>query len=417
MFLRHLNPFYSPDDAPGAAPESMSISDMTEFLGGDDEPLKLEIDTETDDEELEEGKKETKEGDEEEKSLEDELEDELKDKTDDDEVVVGVRRKEVLAKYPNIFKEFPHLDKAVYREQKYAEMLPTLRDAKAAVDKADTLDKFQNDLIEGRTANILKAVKEEDPEAFNGLVDNYLVELGKVDQGAYYHVLGNVIKNSVIAMHNSQDEDTKTAAAILYKFFFNSDKFEPPTQLSTRSANKDEREKKIEEREQKFQQEQLETHINTVNTRVDNSIRSAIDKNIDPKQSMNDWQRDRAIKDCSEELESQIDKDVRFKGLLDKLWERAAENNFSQDSLDKIRSAYLSKAKGLLPEIIRSTRNKALRGLGRKSPDDRKEPLPVGRPVTGKKPESKPLGNGSSDKDKAKALPKGMKSVDFLMRD
>jgi hypothetical protein len=395
----------------------MSVSDMADYLK-DDEPidLKLEETTETDEEDpeetTEEDDKETKE-----KSLEDELEEELDDKVDEDELVMPVRRKEVLAKYPQIFKEFPHLDKAVYREQKYSELLPSLADAKLAVDKAGTLDKFAEELSQGKATTILKALKEDDPEAFGSLADTYLEQLQSVDPNAYYTVLGNVVKNITVMMHRSEDADTKTAAALLYKFIFNSDKFEPPVRLSNRPATKDAKEAELDQREQEFRTTQLNTHVDTVNTRIDNTVKSIIDKNLDPKESMNDWQKQKALRDCADNLAQQIDKDTRFRSILDKLWEKAAEVNFNQESLDKIRSAYLSKAKGLLPDIIRKTRNEALKGRGNNRPNERNNPLPVGRPSTVKRETTERKSSGNSDKDKARALPKGMSSRDYLMKD
>ena len=38
---------------------------------------------------------------------------------------------------------------------------------------------------------------------------------------------------------------------------------------------------------------------------------------------------------------------------------------FDKESTDRIKSAYLSKAKTLLPSVIKKARNDALRGLGR----------------------------------------------------
>jgi hypothetical protein len=432
MFLRHLNDFkllYASDDGTGTTIESGSLSkddildSLNEEIPDDEETLELEPDKKT-------GKKDNKEDEEEgkeAKGVEDELEDELEDEEkleseEDDDIVISVRRKDVLNKYPNIFKDFPHLDKAVYREQKYSEILPTLEDARIAAEKAETLDGFGKELNEGKTTTILQAVKEESPDAFHSLVDNYLGQLREVDENAYFHVLGNVIKHTIITMANSNDEDVKAAAAIVNKFIFRTDDFVPPTTLS-KTSTKDSREDEIEQKRQEFRQEQLDTYVNTINTKVENSIKSAIDKNIDPRESMNPYVKRQAIRDCSEELEKQISSDKRFSALLDKLWERASESGFKSDSLDKIRVAYLSKAKNLLPAIIRKTRNEALKGLGKKvlNEDDgesrNRGPLPVGQTRKSTPNSTSRQFTGNSDKDKARALPKGTKTLDYLMRD
>lgn len=421
MYRLNLKLLYSPDDNAGTIESGkMSVSDMTEFLGTEDE-LPLDVPDITDEDEDEEaGKSKEEVKDTKEETLEDELEEELKDKIDDDEAIIDVPRKAVLAKYPNLFKEFPHLDQAVYRERKYAELLPTLADAKNAVDKAEQLDELSEKLASGNTIDVLKDIKENDTEVFNQVVDNYLDNLKAVDKEAYFHVLGNVIKHTIMAMANSGDSDNKIAAELIQKFIFNSDKFEPPSKLSTKSDVKDEREEKIAKREQEFLEKQLNTHVNTVNTRIHNIVTSAIDKNIDPRGSMNDFTKNTAIEKCSAELQKAIGNDVRFQSVLDKLWKKAGENNFNQESLDRIRSAYWSKAKGLLPDIIRKTRNTALKGLGTKSPNERNSaPLPVGKPSSSKQNQnnSAPRSSGSSDKDKARSIPKGTKSIDFLMRD
>jgi hypothetical protein len=398
--------FYAPDDSATIESGSMSVSDMTEFMGKDDEAT-LDVPDDDDDDEAEE----TGTGEEEVKDT--------KKETVVEEVTLTVPRKAVLAKYPNIFKEFPHLDKAVYREQKYSELLPTLADAKTAVDKAEALDSLSESLSQGNTVSLLKDIKENDPEVFNTVVDSYLDNLRDVDQGAYYHVLGNVIKHTITAMYNSGDDDNKIAAGLLNKFIFNSDKFQPPTKLSAGKTDADPRAEELAKKEKEFFEKQLDTHTTTVNTRIHNIVTSAIDKNIDPRGSMNEFTKQTAIEKCASELQSVIRKDTRFQGLLDKLWQKSAESNFSQESLDRIRSAYWSKAKGLLPDIIRKTRNTALKGLGTKSPSERSQPLPVGKPSNSTKNQnnSERRTSGSSDKDRARQIPKGTKSIDFLMRD
>jgi hypothetical protein len=89
--------------------------------------------------------------------------------------------------------------------------------------------------------------------------------------------------------------------------------------------------------------------------------------------------------------------------------------------MDRIKSAYLSKAKTLLPSIIRKSRNEALRGLGKRVRDDdddnygkdKRGPLPVGKARS----QSTSPQSGKAAKDQARSIPKGMSTLDYLMRD
>ena len=65
-------------------------------------------------------------------------------------------------------------------------------------------------------------------EAFNKIADNYLPALRKVDQKAYYHVLGNVIKDTIVTMVREgralgdQGAPLQAAANVLNQFVFGS---------------------------------------------------------------------------------------------------------------------------------------------------------------------------------------------------
>lgn len=421
----------------------MSHEDMIEFMGEDDEkdiiPLtEKEIPEEEEDRTPPKGKegkerkevpdKELKEGDEEEDEDEEvddlkEIEDELAEPTDEQlELVTPVRRREILKKYPELFKDFPYLEKAYYREQQFTELLPTIEDAKQAVEKSQVLDRFENDLLGGSTETILKAVKESNPNGFNKIVDQYLPTLAKVDEQAYFHVLGNITKHTIITMvqeaKRTQNESLQQAALLLNQFVFGTSDFKPPTNLSNTERPEDNtRERQIAEREQNFIRGQFENTRGDLNTRVNNTLRNTIDANIDPKSSMTDYVRKNASRDAMDTLETLINQDNRFKTLVDKLWEAAFKDGFTKTSVDRIRSAYVSKAKTLLPSVIKKARNEALKGMGRRASSvdgeettPRRGPIPSGRPRSQQERQSGKI-------TKPGDIPKGMKTIDFLNSD
>lgn len=433
MSQSNPNPVESPIED-----KSLSASDVVDFLSEEvdeqeQETLELEKDSKksgkTSKEAKEEGdEKEEKDDDKEEKedkSLEDELEEELEEesKSPDEEeleLITPVRRKEILAKYPTLFKDFPALERAYYREQKYGEVFPTIDDAKNAAEKAETLDSFEDELSKGSTETILAAVRENDKAAFAKLVDNYLPTLHKVDEAAYYHTIGNIVKHTIISMVQdgkaSQSDELIQAADILNQYIFGTKTFSHPTKLSTDDKREDnEKETELNEREKRFIEREFNTAKDNVISRIDNVINSTIDKHIDPKGSMSAYVKKNAVREAGEALESYIEKDKRFREIYDRLWEKAAADNFSAESMDRIKTAYLSKAKTLLPEIIKKIRSEALRASGSRDSDerDRKGPLPVGK-TRGSAPSSK---STKSAGEQAKQIPRGMSTLDFLSSD
>src|SRR6267142_1435217 len=98
-----------------------SVEDIVSSLGKDD-------DNEPETIELPDDKKKTKELEDEEEQPEEQL-----------ELVTPSSKRDILAKYPKIFKDFPYLEKAYYREQQYTEVFPNPADAKKAAADSETL--------------------------------------------------------------------------------------------------------------------------------------------------------------------------------------------------------------------------------------------------------------------------------------
>jgi hypothetical protein len=417
----------------GGATSGMGKEDIIDFLSQDDdkpEIIQLDDKKEKKDEkpeEVDEGLEERtdksekgKETDEEEKEPEidelAELEEELAEPTDEQlEITTPVRRGEILAKYPNLFKEFPYLEKAYYREQQYTKHFPTPADAEEALAKVQTLDRFEQDLSQGNTETILKAVKSSDPKSFNKVVDDYLPTLAKVDSDAYHHVIGNVIKHTIASMVATKNEALTSAAHLLNQYVFASDTFTPPTKLS-REERDNPQVNELEQKQAAFQKQRLDSTTSELNSRVNGVYKATIEAHIDPKNSMTDYIKRNAIKDSQEMLNSLISRDTRFKSLVDKLWEKAIESDFNKESIDRIRRAYISKAQTLLPSVIKKARNEALKGMGKRVSKEEDDNTERETKVTKDKEES-PRSRSNTNSGRKGEIPRGMSSLEYLMQD
>jgi len=427
MNLQFSKLFAAPDAPAGAGASEEKETDTFELLNVEDEPEVLDIGKEkkADEAETEEPEDETeKDGKEEEVDELKEIEEELEGPKEEDlELMTPVRRREILAKYPKLFKDFPYLEKAYYREQQFTEVFPSIKDARASAEKATILDNVEAEVMSGDITSVLMAAKSEDQEAFYRIADNYLPTLRRVDQQAYYHVLGNVIKDTIITMVKEsralgeQGAPLQAAANVLNQFVFGSQNFAPPVPLSRQSDPREQsREQQYRQQEQQRIYGQFESTRESLQTKADNVLTATISGNIDPRGTMTDYVKNHAVKEAHETLENLMAKDVRFRGLLDRLWEKAFQSGFDKESTDRIKSAYLSKAKTLLPSVIKKARNDALRGLGRRadSEDREEEERPEKKgPITPGRPQAPSSGKYK----KASDIPRGMSTLDVLMKD
>jgi uncharacterized membrane-anchored protein YjiN (DUF445 family) len=225
-------------------------------------------------------------------------------------------------------------------------------------------------------------------------------------------------------MGESEGAPLQSAAALLNQFLFGTTKYVPPSALSVEEKpENNEKERALEEKEQKFEKQRFESARDNLGTRVENSIRKTIEQYIDPRSVMTDYVKKTAIKESVDTVQNLLGKDTRFKSLLDKLWDNAYKNDYNTESLEKIRSAVLSRAKTLLPTVLKKARNEALKGMGKRVKEDSTDDDTdtTERNVTklkGKQGQSTSSRNGGqSTKGANNQIPAGMSTRDWLLQD
>lgn len=434
---------YYPEDASSSGP-GPGVDAAIEFLKDDDEKEEV-IDLKDNKKELKEpkkeskneSKKESKEDPEEDDDSEDDSEDEDEDDEDEDlkdleedlkepdeedlELPEPINRKDLLKKYPTIFKEFPGLEKAYYREQQFASIFPNPDDAKTAADNSEALANLEKDLSDGNSEKLFLSVKEEDPKGFAKLVDNFLPTLYKVDQNAYGNVIEYVIKHAVRQMidegRTQKVEALEMAAQVLYKFAFGSSKFEDHKPLASGQKENTEVDK-VSAKENEILQKQFENHRETINSRVNGSLKATIEANIDPKGLMTPYIKNVATKQAYEEVVKLISRDSRFSRILDKLWERSFEADFNKASLDSIKKAFTSRAQTLLPSVIKKARVDGLKGMGKRTSEKIEEEDDDSDLTNDKNVKPKTHARqGKITRQTTKSVPKGMTSLEFMNLD
>lgn len=396
------------DQTSPALPSNSELSkeDIIDLLADEDEQVEKPAPKK-------EEKVEEKEDEEEKLELSDEEKEDEEEEPTEELTNIPFKKKQILKDYPDIFKKYPYLETAYYRDQQFTEVVSTPEEARELVEKVESLEKLQNTVVTGDMESVLKTIKEANSDSFGKIVDDYLSVLNKVDPNAFNVVLGNIVKDTVAAMfeeaQNIDSEELKQAAIILNQFVFRTSKFAPPTKYRKEEPKVSEAEERVKQKERELVERQFKSANEDLNTRVNNVLKATIDRYIDPKNSLTPYEKKNAIRDALEQLQSTIDGDTVFSRTLDNLWKRAFQTNFDKRSLDNIRTAYLSKAKTHLLETIKKVRNEALRDK-RTTPTDKSKrgPLPPNRTST-----SSP-NRGKSGGEEKSTIPRGMSTLDFL---
>lgn len=409
MFL----PMFSPEDAITSGSGELDTNSIIKALDGNE--------SESDNEEGNEPpvEEEVKEEKKEEVDELAELELDLKEPTDDDlELKVPVQRRELAKDYPGIFKKHPGLESTIYRERAYTELLPTINDAKEALGALNTLERFEADLKQGKTVDIMKAVLADDPNAFGKLADNYLDNLAAVDERAFHHVVGNMTKRLVKEMfafaESDKNEDVAAAATILYKFMFNSTKWEGEKKLSSDVKDDsltNERNKFLNEKKS-FEESKSKEQTEKVMTSITNQMKGTIEKSIDTKNRMTSFVKSKAVDEIMLRADDLIKKDTRFQAIMKLAWDKAKKEGYSESSLQRIRSTYFNKYNGIVVPIAKAVKSEALKGTTVRLKSSEKEEL---NDTTERANRVIPDHDGKNNDYSKKPKP-GESSRDFLLR-
>jgi hypothetical protein len=339
----------------------------------------------------------------------------LTEKEDDLNINAPPRKKEILKKYPELFKDFPFMEKILYRDKQYNELFGSFDDAKEIAEKAEHFSNFESQLLAGNTEEVLRGVKDADSKAFDNIVDNYLGTLAKVDKDAYFEVVGNLNKRLIVEMvkeaNETGNDDLKQAALLINQFVFGSVKFTEPTRRVNKSEN--EETSKVEQERLDLTRERFESSRDELQTRVDNTLKATIAEYIDPKGVMSSYVKKNAVVDAIRILNSSIGSDTAFAKNLDKLWRSAFDSKFSRESLSKIQTTYLGRAKSSLKNAIIKARAEALKDVSPREKPEKEETEIEDSP---RQRRTIPTGRPSQPRSKNE-MKKGESVADFFARD
>lgn len=369
MFVRFLNWFYQ-------SPEGKLYSDDTEAMS-DDNTTEQETETEesteetTDDTESDKDKDEDADKEEETEEEKDDLEIKDEDKEidseeEDDEIEekeseeLSVRVKDVKAKYPDFFKEFPDVKNAIFRAQAFTEVFPSPKEAQEAQQRSESLAEIERDLLgDGDPDKLLGIIHKHDKSKLESITFRTLAFLQDQDKEAYLEVAAIPIKQLLRGAFNRGGRDEQgnltnlgKAALVLHNWYFNNDEL-------NEKVKGEGAQQKVESKEEKEYRSKIDAlnakQLNEFNNSVDNSYVKRMDNHIreglDKDDRLTPMMKNLLVKEILGEIKSQLSKDPRYMGTLKSLYNQAAKSEYANDFKSRIVSTALARAKSLVPEM------------------------------------------------------------------
>ena len=327
-----------------------------------------ETSEETKEEETEETKEDEQEEVEEEKSEEEneeETEDEKdtkkskKDKEEEededpfkDHKYTRPKYKDIVAKYPRLFKEFPELSKAFFRERDFTKLFPTLSDAQDAANKAQMYDVSAQALLSGDAKDFIDLMKRsKNDDVLQSFTSTFLPAIYEADkEGFQEHFVTPIISRLVTVMKTNGkkfDNDAMVdAAKVVAKFIFNSEEEPEVKPKKIEKKEDDEQNNFWARRGAEFQQDvQFRGY-----TQAHELVLSTIKPHI-KEAGLNEKKANLLSREMFEDIDAILGKDERYQSQIASLWKSARGKGFNGEIGNRIINLYMSKVKAVLPGI------------------------------------------------------------------
>jgi len=310
---------------------------------------------------------------------EDEDEDELINK-DDIQIHERPTLKEIKTKYPEIFKDFPDLKEALFRDRKYSEIFPTIEDAQEAQSSSTSYDEMSNLLFSGDPEDLnkfLESMKEGSKDSIQSMAVNFLPILYKQDEGAYFDVIHTVIENAIKNVYkegvNADRENVRNAAILFSRIVFGDDDIASTDKRMTRHIKIDSESKVTLNNERKEMKDQryIEVKDNVVG-RCSKTLKKEILKGM-TSNDISDDLKEILVDRIQQEVGTFLNNNENHMKIMNSLWKKGYNAGFVGDWEARLTSAYLARAKSVMPAI----RNKIVSKVTKTSADDSRNKMEI----------------------------------------
>lgn len=320
----------------------------------------------------------------------DEKKDDDVDDKGDDKKVPSI--KALKAAYPDIFKKFPHVRTAIAEHQQFRNLYSSVAEAQEAAEAQENFSTMTDKIVDDADFGYLfDEVNKADPRAASRLARKILPAILERSKDLYMDITEAPITQFVNAAYRRAraegNKNLENSALHIWKFL---GKDGTPTAAQVEEDPKD---KEFQERVREFEGKKFTEARGSVTKDIMTGLTGLIEKAIDPNNTLKETTKRALINELVREIDTDVSGDRTHMQRVDRLWANARRSSFATGHLSRIISAYLERAKQVLPKHARKVREE--NNITDKSEDDKGERRPQARRNNSNEPAPRPHGHGN----------------------
>lgn len=319
--------------------------------------------------------------------------------------------------YPKFFKEFPEVAQAINKVHKFEQFIASPEDAEEAARKAVVFDQINEQLLDGQAEGFAETLSKANPQGFQTFAKNLFKELEDKHKDTYVRVATPMLRTALVtaiqdAKSASNDNLFRSAQHVARHIW--GEKWKDVILGKNEEENKPSaRETQLESQLRQFQDTQADNFEREWATEANNGLveiaKGSFTK-FDKEKNLTIGQKKYVISESRKLLGDRIKADSSIQSEMKSLLTKAAKAGYVGDWKARVTSAYLARAKNLLPAIQQRLILQELK----------KDVVEEGKRV-GKKPALNPGGKpqlkSSAQENEKKLREHKMSDIEFLAAD
>lgn len=247
----------------------------------------------------------------------------------------------------DIFKKVPELRGVIFREQQLSQYFSSVKEAEEAYNNSQILNNFEKDFLRGNSEGLFKALSQN-KESLNKFVGNLLPTLEKTDKNLYADAVSPVLKQLFRNAIKSNHEALIQSAKNLHWFVFGDHEIDKDAGL-TSSSKADPREEEYERKERELQERTRRAFSRDVVETATKRAKRIISKSFD-NSDISDLMKGHLTDEIFKRVLNSLENDRRYNSQMVELWKKAEREEYTQFGKDSLTTAFLSRAKVLIPQ-------------------------------------------------------------------
>lgn len=257
----------------------------------------------------------------------------------------------IKTKYPEIFKEFPDLRKAIFHEKEFLKIFGTVDEAKDAAQKAENMDYLISEIESGNLKPLIEGLKETNEQLLKTFASKVLPAIYTESKDLYFQIIDpiliNVLKTVQQEGESTGNDNLKFSAQHVAKLLFG--KIDVLEGKTTETKTDPEREA-FEAEKRKFMTERFNEARASVNNDITSGLNKIINEGLD-NLNISGYLKKVIVKEVQTEVDVMLTQDTGHMSQMSSLWKKAANAGYPSEWLARITSTYLARAKPLVPSV------------------------------------------------------------------